>query len=128
MDFSGAYKKTYGEEELTGCIVRLAEIIKKATYAYAERTSTFRIAGDEFVILVKDTDDSELRTLAEKIVADVRGAQIHNSASEISPYVTVSAGYYVGDKKEKTDIIMDRASLALHDAKEAGRGKAVSWK
>ncbi|MBO4725797.1 MAG: hypothetical protein J5622_04750, partial [Firmicutes bacterium] len=59
---------------------------------------------------------------------DVRRAQIHNKSSEVSPFVTVSVGYCLGEPKERTDRILDRAGIALHDAKEAGRGKAVQWK
>lgn len=128
MDHSGAYKKTYGEEELETCIAKLADIIKTGLEPIENRTSIFRIAGDEFVILIKDTDEQELGGLAEKVVLDVRRAQIHNTSSDVSPFVTVSVGYCLGEPKERTDRILDRASMALHDAKEAGRGKAVQWK
>lgn len=129
IDYTGKYKEVYGDAELERCIVRVANVIKNATEEYPEnKLSVSRIAGDEFVLILKDTNNIELKTLADKIVADVRKAQIHNSASEVSPYVTVSAGYYLGETKEKIDRIMDMASLALHDAKEAGRGRVVSWK
>lgn len=129
IDCSGQYKESYGADELEKCIVRVADIIRRIAADYDENKLTIcRIAGDEFVFVLKDTDKFTVRDLAEKVVSEVRAAQIHNNASDVSPYVTVSAGYDLGEPRERINYIMDRASLALHDAKEAGKGKAVSWK
>ncbi len=129
IDNSSKYKAIYGAEELERCIVKIADIIRNTIKEYGEsKLSVSRIAGDEFVFILKDTTAIEVKTIADKIVSDVRNARIHNNASEVSPYVTVSAGYYLGEQKEKIDRIMDMASLALHDAKEAGKGRAASWK
>lgn len=83
-----------------------------------------RWGGDEFCILLPQTDISGAMQVAEKIRAVIKNVSVKTDKSEIS--FTISLGvskYQVGD--EDASEILERADRALYDAKENGRDRSV---
>ena len=82
-----------------------------------------RWGGEEFLILLPETDECEAGVLAERL----RQAFAADRESATPARVTVSIGvaeYRQGDTLES---FVDRADQALYQAKEYGRNRVVRW-
>ena len=84
-----------------------------------------RYGGDEFVVLMPDTDMAAAQLVAERVVADVRG-QRHQLADGSQGTVACSAGLalYPDDGRTATKLLRT-ADAAMYRVKRAG-GDAVS--
>jgi diguanylate cyclase (GGDEF)-like protein len=82
---------------------------------------TGRIGGDEFAILLPQTDRQQARLVAHRLQAAVR-------AAETPVPVTVSYGTasWSGPDDSGSDVLR-RADRALYSAKDAGRDRLVEW-
>ena len=85
-----------------------------------------RYGGEEFVVVMPDTDADIARRVAERIRAQIE-AEPFRLASGQSVAVTVSVGVSslarAGDGVER---LMKRADLALYEAKTGGRNRVVA--
>ena len=109
------YNDTYGHLHGDKTLVFVADVLKKV----AARSSdlVFRMGGEEFGILLPDTDSTGAAALAEKVRAEVNSLGI----------ITVSVGYacvmpQLGESPEKLFKIADNN---LYKAKELGRNRVV---
>jgi diguanylate cyclase (GGDEF)-like protein len=83
-----------------------------------------RYGGDEFVILLPETNAREATVLLERI-----RARIHEMGLEQDMSLSISCGIAerVPESKEAASDIMRRADLALYEAKNAGRNCVKLW-
>ncbi len=84
-----------------------------------------RFGGEEFVVLMPDTDIGQARNVAERVrsaVADQRfGIGMANPLS-----LTVSVGLALNEGADDTpDLLLKRADIALYRAKREGRNRVV---
>ncbi|KJE36387.1 hypothetical protein UF64_04365 [Thalassospira sp. HJ] len=112
---------TYGHN--TGDLV-LQHVTSTAANAlrFEEETLFFRLGGEEFVVLLPDTEGEGARFVAERIRERIEKSPT-KLADTIIP-VTVSAGiasYRLGETPEE---ILKRADHALYQAKENGRNQS----
>ncbi len=77
-----------------------------------------RLGGEEFLVLLPDTDSTAARHVAEKLRADV-------AAAPAPVPVTVSIGVASWDGEAPEDLL-HRADEALYAAKEAGRDRVLA--
>jgi two-component system cell cycle response regulator len=82
-----------------------------------------RLGGDEFLILLPETDADGAATLADAIRAEVAARPIGTPEGPIE--VTISVGGATWDG-EPADILRDRADQALYAAKAAGRDRSIA--
>ena len=75
-----------------------------------------RYAGDEFVVIMADTDVEKVKTIAEKVRKAVEEAKFKKP-------MTVSIGIAQGFKDMTRHDIILKADAALHKAKKDGRNK-----
>ena len=86
-----------------------------------------RYGGDEFVILMPESDTAQAHKAAERLrkkaIASVRKIQ------KFSHPITASMGLFTlsGDVDIKVKDFVDRADQALYAAKEAGRNRVSVW-
>ena len=102
-------------------------MVAQATKAVL-RTSDIlgRIGGDEFGVLLVNTDAAATEKLAEKIRRKVECLELDADA-DIPVYITVSVGlskYRPGE--DTVEELIARADKALYQAKEEGRNRVVS--
>ncbi|MGR8929388.1 MAG: diguanylate cyclase [Gammaproteobacteria bacterium] len=82
-----------------------------------------RYGGEEFVILMPETNSEGAYRIADQLCRRIEAEQIPHPASEISPWVTVSAGYasLVPELMQISTLLINEADRRLYRAKELGR-------
>ena len=120
LDFFKKVNDTYGH--LVGDIVlRLtAERIKAAVRDF---DMVGRFGGEEFTVILANADMALARIIAERIRHDVAESPFH--AKEHLIEVTISLGVAMLRPGETREAILERADVALYEAKQAGRNRVV---
>ncbi len=82
-----------------------------------------RFGGEEFLVIVPDADEEDLRLVLERLRTEIAQKPVHARAGDIS--ATVSAGGAVGTvgRLEPAEVLISRADMALYLAKERGRNR-----
>jgi diguanylate cyclase (GGDEF)-like protein len=80
-----------------------------------------RIGGEEFVVLMPETDLAGAGIVAERLREAIAGEGFQNGNETIKP--TVSIGVTAGDGNTAVHDLLKTADLALYDAKEGGRNR-----
>jgi|UniRef100_UPI00404B8433 two-component system, cell cycle response regulator len=85
-----------------------------------------RYGGEEFIILMLESDLGMARALVERLCAEIREEVVHADGKELN--ITISAGVAVfpTDGNNRNDIVQ-AADLALYSAKENGRDRMVAY-
>ncbi len=125
IDFFKAYNDTYGHVAGDKCLKKFADILCDAV---SRKTDTvFRYGGEEFILLLLDTDLEGASVVAEKIREKLVSAEIVHSGSAVSKFLTASIGIVSTDNTDydyadKMIIDVDRK---LYIAKEHGRDTVI---
>lgn len=100
-------------------LIQSAQILKDSV-----RTSdrVYRWGGEEFVIIIPETNNKQAGLVAEKICQNFR-----NSRFDVIGNITVSIGVASYTKDEPIEDWFKRVDLALYQAKQTGRDRWVSW-
>ena len=86
-----------------------------------------RFGGEEFVIVMPDTEGALAEMVAERIRAEVAKTPCAIGGAELGVSVTVSVGVSsLGPEGDTVAGLMKRADLALYDAKTRGRNRVVA--
>ena len=83
-----------------------------------------RHGGEEFVVMLPETPLSTAKGALERIRVSVAGLHFQARGEVVS--ITVSAGVVAWRSGESVDAVIDRADLALYEAKGAGRNRVVA--
>jgi len=112
---------TYGHQVGDEVIISLANVI--VTHIRQSDTAC-RYGGEEFVILLPETDINGVRNVAEKIRRAVEESKMELPDGVELKY-TVSLGITEADfeKDRNVEKVIGRADEALYDAKESGRNR-----
>jgi diguanylate cyclase (GGDEF)-like protein len=123
IDYFKQYNDRYGHLQGDECLKRVAQALSAA----AIRSTDFvaRFGGEEFVLVLPNTDAKSVAILAEKCLALVRELQIPHDKSEVSRLLTVSLG--VGTMVPSLDVepieFIERVDRLLYRAKQNGRNR-----
>ena len=120
LDFFKAVNDTFGHAAGDYVLQKVARIMQDETRA---EDVVGRVGGDEFVILLKGSEDAELiDRIAQRIIARLQvPIQYENYQCQISGSMgTVLAGDY---HTPTADQLLGDADAALYAAKNAGRGR-----
>ncbi len=125
IDFFKNYNDTYGHVSGDECLKRYTEILEDAV---SRKTDTvFRYGGEEFIIVLLDTDLEGASVVADKIREKLAAAEIRHSSSSISEFLTVSMGIVSTAKNdyESSDQMIIDSDRKLYLAKEHGRNTVI---
>jgi two-component system cell cycle response regulator len=86
-----------------------------------------RYGGEEFVVVMPDTEASIAEKVAERIRAEIERNPFAVGKDGLTIGVTISVGVSsVLRRRDKVEDLMKRADLALYEAKTAGRNRVVA--
>ncbi|MBD2517836.1 PleD family two-component system response regulator [Nostoc sp. FACHB-973] len=125
VDFFKSYNDTYGHRVGDRCLIKIAQAIKDIIKRPGDLVA--RYGGEEFAIILPNTDIQGATHVAEKICDAVRTLAIPHQNSQVSPYVTLSAGFTTEIPQTNSDLeeMIAAADRALYQAKTAGRDRFV---
>lgn len=98
-------------------IMRAATALRSGCRRGVDEVFRLHTAGDEFVVLVRGPEALQAETIAQNLVGKLRSQDI--SAS-------VGAAWTASTDYRERAALLDTAEVALHQAKAAGRGRAVT--
>ena len=120
IDYFKLYNDAYGHQQGDHCLMQVAELIKNNTQRPTDLAC--RYGGEEFTVILPDTNLVGARAVAEKLRQQIFASNIPHSASKVANCVSLSLGVttYSGQYKAATEVTKF-ADAALYKAKEAGR-------
>jgi diguanylate cyclase (GGDEF)-like protein len=126
VDYFKRYNDHYGHLAGDDCLRMVAQAIR--TGANRPADLAVRYGGEEFIVLLPETDLAGAAAVAERIREQVASLGIPHQASQ-GGIVTVSAGVFSGtpgDCSQDPLDFVESADRALYEAKETGRNKVVA--
>lgn len=117
------YNDHYGHPAGDAALQSLAEVLRLAGGRGSDLVA--RIGGEEFALLLPETDAEGALGIAEHIQRMLRERHLAHAASPVAPYFTVSIGIALARAREETPReLASRADRALYQAKQSGRNRA----
>jgi len=85
-----------------------------------------RYGGEEFIVVMPDTDLAVATGVAERLRRDIAGVPFTVSGADLALDITCSIGVAMSAASEKPDSLIKRADEALYQAKRDGRNRVVT--
>ncbi len=111
---------TYGHQEGDNVIIALANILNSKQTAYAGMCSAGRWGGEEFMMLLHNTDASSAAMIADLVRQLFASTPFPSARTQ-----TVSLGVTQAKPGDTTDALCTRVDTALYEAKKAGKNRVV---
>ena len=106
----------------------LQELARRITQNLRSFDTVARYAGDEFVVVMPDTDVAIACAVAERLRVDVASKSFDITAAVGAENVSISIGVVTARPEGETTMeLIKRADEALYQAKDTGRNRAVLW-
>jgi len=123
VDFFKLYNDTYGHRVGDRCLQEIAQVIKNIVKCPGYLVA--RYGGEEFAVILPNTDTQGATDVADRICHAVRILAIPHKNSQVSPHVTISAGFTTEIPQPDSDLeqMIAAADRALYQAKAAGRDR-----
>ncbi|MCP4414918.1 MAG: GGDEF domain-containing protein [Gammaproteobacteria bacterium] len=120
IDYFKAYNDRYGHDSGDMTLSRVAEAIDNSLPRKTDFSARF--GGEEFVVLLPDTQEKNAYNIAERIRLNIKALGINHEGSEVTGIVTLSIGIasLSGKSLNKNDLLKN-ADAALYQAKHSGR-------
>lgn len=125
IDYFKAFNDHYGHLAGDDCLRRVAQILTRA--GRRPRDLAARFGGEEFVLVLPDTDAAAAEHVARRVQALLAAENIPHTASSLTDVVTASIGVAtitpvaLGD----SDQLIASADRQLYQAKAEGRNRIV---
>lgn len=125
VDFFKRVNDTYGHPAGDVCLQKVASILKSTPHRPSDQVA--RLGGEEFCVLLPQTDAEGAANVAEKIRAQIQNTTIVTNDIELN--ITVSLGFYSGipSKHNSLSNMLKWADAALYQAKDNGRNRVTCY-
>lgn len=104
----------------------LCEIAKTIQSVCRSSDSVFRYGGEEFVVLLNNTNAIGAEIIAERIRERIADLEIVHNATKITTTVSIGIADHEGQSHHDMEELLERADKALYEAKQAGRNRIVN--
>lgn len=125
VDFFKRFNDIYGHSAGDDILVRVSAQIEGISRRPLDIAA--RVGGEEFALLLFDTERDTATRMLEQLLGDIRGLAIPHSGSEVAGYLTVSIGLAMQDKDDTLQSLYRNADSALYAAKNAGRNRIADF-
>lgn len=126
IDYFKRYNDTFGHDAGDACLRMVGQTIRET---FTERTQIMiRHGGEEFAVILFDTNETELREWAERLRRAVYEKRLEAPTKDVAEYVTVSIGVALkklGDENQRYEELLTEADAALYEAKRGGRNQVA---
>jgi diguanylate cyclase (GGDEF)-like protein/PAS domain S-box-containing protein len=126
IDYFKQYNDHYGHIQGDECLKQVATILSTA----GTRANDFfaRFGGEEFVLVLPQTDAEAARKVAERCRQLIFKAQIPHAKSLVSPVLTISVGVgtLIPDHQDESLDFINSVDQRLYQAKQFGRNCIIS--
>lgn len=109
---------TYGHTVGDKIIKKVSECIVDTA---GQKSVVGRYGGDEFIIILEDTDIKEAKLFVQKLLAIIKNTTFLNGLK-----ITLSGGMAVFDKTEQIDEVLANADRLLYKVKRSGKNNIIS--
>lgn len=125
IDYFKQYNDTYGHIAGDLTLKNVAKVLKSILKRPSDYV--FRLGGEEFGVLLSDTDEKNSSNVAQKICESIKDAKISHKNSSVCEYVTISIGVVccVADEALDEEVLISKADDMLYEAKKNGRDRFV---
>jgi len=125
IDHFKSYNDLYGHQAGDIALVAVAKVIGSCSRRSSDVAT--RYGGEEFVLVLPDTDEKSAVEIGQKLLASVRSLNIPHAGHPCG-YVTVSIGVACSASLDASNVqaLLKAADHAVYDAKEAGRNRLCS--
>ncbi|PKO52640.1 MAG: sensor domain-containing diguanylate cyclase [Betaproteobacteria bacterium HGW-Betaproteobacteria-2] len=123
IDYFKQYNDEYGHIQGDICLTRVAGILNSASSR--PRDFVARIGGEEFAIILPETDEASARKVAERCKLAIEQERIPHTKSGVSDFLTLSIGLAtrIPAQTDKALSLVEQADKALYQAKHQGRDR-----
>lgn len=123
IDYFKLFNDTYGHIEGDNCLQKFAGLLNNNTRR--PRDMAARFGGEEFTIVLPETDIQAAMHIARQIQDDIANSRIKHKGSEISEFITASFGIecVVPSAAMSVNSMIYNADKALYVAKQKGRNR-----
>ena len=123
IDYFKSFNDTFGHQKGDDCLKQVAQRIKKTLKR--PRDLAVRYGGEEFLVVLPNTNREGAITIAKTIQLEIRSLGISHCKSDVSDRVTVSMGIatVIPQRRAKPEDLIAYADRALYLAKQKGRDR-----
>jgi two-component system cell cycle response regulator len=114
------YNDTYGHLEGDQVLIRLGQVIRSCL---RKMDSAYRYGGEEFTVILPETEGDEAATVAERIRTAVEMERFTPVKGGDPVSITISIGVTEYNRKEEVALFVQRADKAMYQSKQAGRNR-----
>lgn len=125
IDFFKQYNDTYGHLAGDETLKAVADVLK--TTLKRPTDYVFRLGGEEFGVLLTETNEQETKLVAGNINKNIESLEIEHEKNGASDFVTISIGVVltIPSSEAEQESILSEADKKLYEAKESGRNRFV---
>lgn len=121
VDFLKKINDTYGHQAGDDLLKKAAEVVRNELRA---SDTLARYGGDEFVILLSNSNEQEAFLVFERIYREIQSTYVHVGDKKLG--ISISAGIAsLHPDMENADQLVKQADQALYYAKNSGRNRMV---
>jgi diguanylate cyclase (GGDEF)-like protein/PAS domain S-box-containing protein len=124
LDRFKSFNDSYGHQEGDRLLVSVADQMRET---FRLMDSVFRFGGEEFVVLLPETDSAGAMIAAERFRIKLEDTAFTPLASGKPVIATASIGIAEFHKGYTLDMLVSYADLAMYAAKNGGRNRCVSY-
>ena len=123
IDHFKRYNDRYGHPQGDECLRRVSAAIGKTVYRTSDLAARF--GGEEFVVVIPETDAAGAHTVAENIRQAIGALSIAHKENTAAAHVTASLGVAtrLAAELDSPEAIISLADAALYRAKQHGRNR-----
>ena len=121
IDYFKNFNDNFGHVKGDMCLKIIATMLRDSLLRSEDTVS--RYGGEEFVILLPNTDTNGASCVAKRIQQNLAILAIPHPCSDINQYVTVSQGIATWQANQRPTQLIEIADNNLYKAKESGRNK-----
>lgn len=124
LDYFKYLNDTYGHQKGDFVLFQVASTLAKELRT--SKHKIYRLGGEEFVIILVDTDKKTTKKLLENLCSCIEDLKIENKKSDLN-FLTISIGAYIAKNRQDVDydLLYSSADENLYKAKDIGRNTII---